>query len=67
MKHWWCMGCDHEVRLGKHGQCEVCGSEAVDLLPTDEAVSCSTSTTNRGTEHSRVCVGASPPALESMN
>jgi hypothetical protein len=32
MKHWWCMECDAEVGLGKHGQCGTCGSEAVDLL-----------------------------------
>ena len=33
MKHWWCAECEGKVGLGKHGQCEVCGSEAVDLLP----------------------------------
>jgi rRNA maturation endonuclease Nob1 len=43
MKHWWCMGCETEVRLGKHGQCEVCGSEAVDLVSIDEEVSSSVS------------------------
>jgi hypothetical protein len=47
MKHWWCMGCDTEVRLGKHGQCEVCGSEAVDLVGNDEGVSGSSSTRKR--------------------
>lgn len=35
MKHWWCMECQAEVGLGKHGRCEVCESEAVDLLPED--------------------------------
>jgi hypothetical protein len=35
MKRWWCMNCDREVRLGKHGQCEDCGSEAVDMLSVD--------------------------------
>jgi rRNA maturation endonuclease Nob1 len=39
MKHWWCMGCETEVRLGKHGQCEVCGSEAVDFLAGAEDLS----------------------------
>lgn len=39
MKHWWCMGCEIEVRLGKHGQCEVCGSEAVDFVESSEDVS----------------------------
>ena len=35
MKHWWCMGCQAEVKLSKHGRCEVCDSEAVDLLPSE--------------------------------
>jgi rRNA maturation endonuclease Nob1 len=46
MKHWWCMGCETEVKLGKHGQCEVCGSEAVDLLFAENDVSCSISASN---------------------
>jgi len=44
MKHWWCMGCETEVMLGKHGQCETCGSEAVDLVGSDEKVSRSSAT-----------------------
>jgi Zn finger protein HypA/HybF involved in hydrogenase expression len=43
MKHWWCMGCETEVRLGKHGQCEVCGSEAVDLTDSKDSISGSSS------------------------
>ena len=39
MKRWWCMNCDREVRLGKHGQCEDCGSEAVDMLPAEAELS----------------------------
>ncbi len=35
MKHWWCMGCQAEVKLSKHGRCEVCDSEAVDMLPAE--------------------------------
>jgi hypothetical protein len=35
MKHWWCMECQQKVGLGKHGRCEFCESEAVDLLPKD--------------------------------
>jgi len=35
MKLWWCMECQAKVGLGKHGRCEVCESEAVDLLPED--------------------------------
>jgi hypothetical protein len=33
MKLWWCANCQAKVRLGKHGRCEECESEAVDLLP----------------------------------
>ena len=58
MKHWWCMGCEAEVRLGKHGQCEVCGSEAVDLLPEDECVSCSTSSASGDMALSATVAGA---------
>ena len=32
MKYWWCMECQTKVGLGKHGRCEVCDSEGVDLL-----------------------------------
>ena len=44
MKHWWCMGCETEVMLGKHGQCETCGSEAVDLVGSEDKVSRSSAT-----------------------
>jgi hypothetical protein len=43
MKHWWCMECDTEVQLGKHGQCGTCGSQAVDSLPISEEVTRSVS------------------------
>ena len=43
MKHWWCMECDTEVQLGKHGQCGTCGSQAVDSLPISEDVTRSVS------------------------
>ena len=33
MKHWWCMECQTNVGLNKHGRCEICESEGVDLLP----------------------------------
>jgi hypothetical protein len=36
MKHWWCMECDAEVGLGKHGRCAICESEAVDLICTED-------------------------------
>ena len=41
MKNWWCMECQTEVALGRHGQCEVCGSEAVDPIPTEGELNCS--------------------------
>ena len=44
MKRWWCMGCQAQVRLNKHGRCEVCESEAVDLIETDNELSASVST-----------------------
>ena len=50
MKRWWCMNCDREVRLGKHGQCEDCGSEAVDTLPADAELSHSFSAADGDTE-----------------
>jgi len=50
MKRWWCMECQVEVGLGKHGQCETCGSEAVDLLPTEDDLSRSVSTKNEELE-----------------
>jgi hypothetical protein len=32
MKLWWCVECQSNVRLGKHGKCETCESEAVDFI-----------------------------------
>lgn len=51
MKHWWCAECQSNVKLGKHGRCEVCESEAVDLISQDTEL-------NRSVEHSE-----SDPAL----
>jgi hypothetical protein len=56
MKHWWCMECQAEVGLGKHGQCELCGSEAVDSLPADEELTRSVSVENEQTEPAPACV-----------
>lgn len=39
MRLWWCMGCQGEVKLDKHGRCEICESEAVVLIaPQDEVI-----------------------------
>ena len=50
MKRWWCMNCDREIRLGKHGQCEDCGSEAVHMLPHEAELSHSFSTADEDSE-----------------
>jgi len=50
MKHWWCMECEAEVGLGKHGRCAVCDSEAVELLPNRGDISCSDSETPERSE-----------------
>ena len=43
MKLWWCVECQAKVGLGKHGRCETCGSEAVDLLPEENELTGSAS------------------------
>jgi Zn finger protein HypA/HybF involved in hydrogenase expression len=35
MKRWWCMDCHCGVNLDKHGRCESCESEAVQLCRAD--------------------------------
>jgi rRNA maturation endonuclease Nob1 len=50
MKHWWCMGCQAEVKLSKHGRCEVCESEAVDSIPTRDELNSSISMTTTDSE-----------------
>jgi hypothetical protein len=32
MNRWWCMECQSEVKLDKHGRCGCCDSEAVDPI-----------------------------------
>jgi len=44
MKLWWCVECQAEVELSRHGRCEICESEAVDLLPSDLEATLSVST-----------------------
>jgi hypothetical protein len=43
MKHWWCMECQAKVGLNKHGRCESCDSEGVDLLGGESEISPSAS------------------------
>lgn len=58
MKYWWCMGCETQVVLDKHGQCETCGSEAVDFLGEIEDVSPSVSARNYYWKPVLTCPGA---------
>jgi hypothetical protein len=44
------MGCQKVVKLNKHGRCEICESEAVDLLFTEGEVNSSVSTTTSDSE-----------------
>jgi Zn finger protein HypA/HybF involved in hydrogenase expression len=37
MERWWCMDCKTPVTLDKHGRCDVCESEAVDLIERIQA------------------------------
>ena len=55
MKHWWCAECQSEVGLGKHGRCATCDSEAVDLLPTDDGLTCSASAISEHSEPAQTC------------
>ncbi len=36
MKRWYCMDCRSPVELNKHGRCEGCESEAVDLIDSND-------------------------------
>ena len=39
MKLWWCVECQELVGLGRHGQCEISASEAVDLIAAEGGLS----------------------------
>jgi hypothetical protein len=43
MKRWWCMDCRNPVELNRHGRCECCESEAVDLIDSENEITCSVS------------------------
>jgi len=45
MKRWWCMDCRTSTELNKHGKCEACDSEAVDLIGSVNVVTHSVSNT----------------------
>jgi Zn finger protein HypA/HybF involved in hydrogenase expression len=46
MKSWWCMECEGLVKLDRHGRCENCDSEAVDLAQPLGDLTTDVSTTN---------------------
>jgi hypothetical protein len=50
MKHWWCMECQVEVELNKHGRCGICESEGVDLLSAEGELSSTVSDTPTDTQ-----------------
>jgi Zn finger protein HypA/HybF involved in hydrogenase expression len=45
MKQWWCAECQEQVELSKHGRCEICESEAVDLLYEEDELNLSVAIT----------------------
>lgn len=55
MKRWWCMGCQAEVKLSKHGRCEMCDSEAVDSFKVNEDLSSSVATEPTEMNSSSAC------------
>ena len=44
MRVWWCMECEGLVKLDRHGRCETCESEAVDLTHPLGELTCDVST-----------------------
>lgn len=55
MKRWWCMGCQAEVKLSKHGRCEMCDSEAVDSFKVKDNVSSSVAITDTNLNPTSAC------------
>jgi Zn finger protein HypA/HybF involved in hydrogenase expression len=55
MKLWWCVECQAKVGLGKHGRCESCGSEAVDLMSDNGNLTRSTSAAAETSDSASAC------------
>lgn len=55
MKRWWCMGCQAEAKLSKHGRCEICDSEAVDSFKAKDNVSSSVAMTETNLNPTSAC------------
>jgi len=51
MKLWYCVECQSKVGLGRHGQCENCESEAVNLISSEVELNHAVS---KGHKHSDV-------------
>jgi hypothetical protein len=57
MSHWWCMECEAEVGLGKHGRCAICESQAVDLLLNEDELTRPDSATPLDSDPVPACSG----------
>ncbi len=55
MKLWWCMECQTEVELNKHGRCGVCNSESVDLVFTENELKYSVSIASKDSDTASLC------------
>jgi len=55
MKHWWCAGCEAEVGLDRHGRCGTCGSEAVDLMMSQDDLNRPVSAAATSSDPDSVC------------
>jgi hypothetical protein len=55
MKLWWCVECQAKVGLGRHGQCEVCESQAVDLISSDGELSHSAAKGHKQSDAAQGC------------
>jgi len=55
MKLWFCMECQTKVGLGRHGQCEICASEAVDLISVDGELKHSVSKGHKHSDAAQAC------------
>jgi len=55
MKRWLCMDCRNVMELDKHGRCEHCDSEAVDLKEPGDGLTHAGSAAQAGASSSGAC------------
>jgi hypothetical protein len=55
MKLWYCMECQTTVGLGRHGQCELCESEAVDMISSNDELNHSVSEGHKHLDVAQAC------------